>query len=58
MLVRQKKFAESKAELRKALERDDQSAATRLYFGRALIGLGRDTEAEQELQAAIKLGGD
>ncbi|MGH9941597.1 MAG: tetratricopeptide repeat protein [Pyrinomonadaceae bacterium] len=58
VLVRLKKFVEGEAELRKASEKDDKSAAARLYLGRALIGLGRDREAEQELQTAIKLGGD
>ena len=58
VLLQQKKFAEAEAELRAALEREQTSAYAHLYRGRALIGLRRDEEAEQEMLTAIKLGGD
>src|SRR5258705_4912882 len=57
VLLREKKYADSESQLRLALEQND-SAVAHEYRGRALIGLRRLDEAEQELRRALSIGGD
>lgn len=58
VLLQLKKYAESEAALRLALEENDTLAPTHEYRGRALIGLQKFAEAERELLRALALGGE
>ena len=58
MLVQNNKFAEAKNSLRQLVKERGDSAHAHLYLGRALIGLNDYDEAENEMRAAIKLGGN
>lgn len=58
LMVQDNKFAEAENILRKLVEEKGDSAVAHLYLGRALIGLFNYDEAENEMKAAIKLGGD
>lgn len=57
-LTQKKDFAAAEKQLRAALTKLDKAATGHLYLGIALIGLKNHTEAETELQQAIKLGGE
>jgi tetratricopeptide (TPR) repeat protein len=54
----QKRYAEAEAELTRAIDLNPGSGAAHLYKARALIGLSRLDNAEQELQRAIAIGGE
>jgi tetratricopeptide (TPR) repeat protein len=57
-LTQKKEFAEAEKQLRRALKKLDKSATGHMYLGVALIGLKNIDEAERELQAAARLGGE
>ena len=56
--VMMKRYGEAVPILRKALAKNDQSAVGHYFMGQALANLGLFNEAEKDLQAALKLGGE
>jgi Flp pilus assembly protein TadD len=57
VLLLRERFADSEAELRRAIQLKDDLASAHLFRGRVLIRLQRFDEAERELNRAIGLGG-
>jgi Flp pilus assembly protein TadD len=53
-----KRYGEAVPILRKALAKNDQSAVGHYFLGQALANLGLFEDAEKELLASLKLGGD
>jgi Flp pilus assembly protein TadD len=58
VLLQQKIYSAAELEFRRVLEKDNTLGMAHLYRGRALIGLFRDDEAQQELRRALELGGE
>jgi len=56
--VMMKRYGEAVPILRKALVKNDQSAVGHYFLGQALANLGLFNDAEKDLQAALKLGGE
>jgi Flp pilus assembly protein TadD len=57
-LVTMKRYADAEPVLRHARKINEQAAVVRYFLGQALANLGRFDEAEKELVAAVKLGGN
>lgn len=58
VMLRQKRYAESEASLRLALDANASSAVAQYYLGRTLTALERFDDAEQALKQSILLSGD
>lgn len=58
VLFTMKRYGEAAPVLRKAVEMKDDQAVGHYFFGQTLANMGRFDEAEKELLASVKLGGD
>ncbi|MBA2704080.1 MAG: tetratricopeptide repeat protein [Blastocatellia bacterium] len=56
--LKNKHYADAETQLHRATEIKDGSATAHLFRGKALIHLSKYSEAENELQQVIKLGGE
>lgn len=58
VLFTMKRYGEAAPVLRKVVELKNDQAVGHYFFGQTLANMGRFDEAEKELLAAVKLGGD
>lgn len=57
VLFKNKQYANAEIQLRRAVELNDGLTQAHFFRAKALILLGKDSDAEKELQQVIKLGG-